>query len=397
MELPVKIAPIVIFLSALLNTNMVSATEIQFNGFASFVVGQTLEQDEALYQFDDALNFKSESRFGLQAHTELAQGLSATAQLIARGSDDFEAKFEWAFVSYKASANNTFSVGRIRIPFYRQSEYLETGYAYHWLRTPGNVYNSRFNSWDGIGWVNKHKLLKGAGQLQLQVGRLEDDELKVRPGEFAQIDLAGVVAEYKLRWQNWQARVGYLSTEISVVSTLNDFFAAAVAGVEQNGVNVPEQYIDNFLLEDDHLEFYSSSLFYDNARFFIGAEATQSIYQDLSINPDNNHYYLTAGLYDNEWTYHLSFGETDNKRRLHSELVSGLGLEEAQNAALASITQGFTSTAPLSGERSEFYSFGVNYQFDYSAIFKVDYTSYNHLNNPALDADLISFAIDLVF
>ena len=387
----------VMLITAALFSSFTSSAEIKFNGFASFVVGQTLEQGDELYEFEDTLNFKSESRFGLQAHVELSQGLTATAQLIARGSDDFGAEFEWAFLSYKPSANNSFYLGRIRIPFYLQSEYLEAGYAYHWLRPPGNVYNSRFNSWDGVGWVNKHNIYNGVGQFQLQLGHLQDDELRVRPREFASIDLSGVMAEYKLHWRNWQARLGYLTTEITVTSELNTFFDVAVSGLVQSGLTVPDAYIENFQLKDDNLTFYSASLFYDNARFFVGAETTKSVYQDLSINPDTAQYYVTAGVVNDQWTYHFSFGETDNKRRQYNELVKGLSLDAGQEAALSSLTDSFTSTAPLSGEQSEFYSVGINYQFHYSAVLKADYTRYQHRQDPSANAELISLAIDLVF
>ncbi|MGI5310395.1 hypothetical protein [Rheinheimera sp. WS51] len=70
------------------------------NGFASVKAGITTGSDEQLYGYDDTIDFKNESLIALQVKSDLGDKLSVTAQLLGRGSEDFEVGFEWAFISY---------------------------------------------------------------------------------------------------------------------------------------------------------------------------------------------------------------------------------------------------------------------------------------------------------
>lgn len=87
------------------------AAELRFDGFASFVAGQVLDKDElatdssgdpVLFRgFDDKLSFNENSLFAVQVRADLQDRLSATAQIIAKGNDGYDAKFNWAYLSYE--------------------------------------------------------------------------------------------------------------------------------------------------------------------------------------------------------------------------------------------------------------------------------------------------------
>jgi predicted porin len=49
-------------------------------------------------------------------------------------------KADWAFASYKLNNNVSVRAGRVRLPLYLASEYVEVGYAYPWVRPPAEVY-----------------------------------------------------------------------------------------------------------------------------------------------------------------------------------------------------------------------------------------------------------------
>ena len=66
--------------------------DIQINGFANLIGGMTLDDDESVYDYDSDFNFNPASVFGLQVRGDVSDKLSATAQLVGRGSDDYDAE-----------------------------------------------------------------------------------------------------------------------------------------------------------------------------------------------------------------------------------------------------------------------------------------------------------------
>lgn len=366
--------------------------EITFNGFASVIAGMTGGDDQIYLDYDDGLSFKNESKFALQASAPLGDGLSATAQMIARGSDDFAVEFEWAFLNYALSDYTQLKAGRIRMPFYYYSEFVDVGYAYHWLRAPDSVYNVPFNSWEGAAIVNTHTIGRADGQFQFQIGAFDDPEFQI-PGddERFNVEFEGIAAEYVLSYANIAARLGYIK-----VSNLNlDAPEQLLNAISGDGV--PQAYRDNILLEDDDADYLSASLFYNNGAYFIGVEGYTLDY-DLGINPDEEGAYITGGLRHNDWVFHLTYQIQEVTPRSHSELFEGAPVELFDT--YAPLTESFTSAGFLAGLDSTAISIGVNYHFNPSAVFKIDYTTYDDdVNAPGgeVDADLLSFGVDMVF
>lgn len=158
------------------------ATEIRFDGFASFVAGQVLDKDElvdpltgeevAFRGFDNRLDFQQNSLFALQARADLQEKLSATAQIVAKGSTDYEAKFNWAYLTYELTNEWTAKLGRQRIPYFMYSDFLDVGYAYHWISPPDTVYNlAGFDSADGVSLEHQTDLGDWTSRLTLMAGR----------------------------------------------------------------------------------------------------------------------------------------------------------------------------------------------------------------------------------
>jgi hypothetical protein len=135
-----------------------ASAEVRINGFASIVGGKSLDSDSTLYGYDDDITFKNESKFALQLSADLQEKLTATAQIIARGEDDFDATFEWAYVTYEYSDELQFSAGKMRVPFYKYSDFLDVGYAYRWVRPPKSVYGIPFSTYEGVSVVYSSQL-----------------------------------------------------------------------------------------------------------------------------------------------------------------------------------------------------------------------------------------------
>jgi hypothetical protein len=127
--------------------------DIAFNGFANIVGGVTTSSEDRLFGYDDNFDFKNDSLFALQATSDLGDGLGVTAQIIARGNDDWDPDFAWAYVSYDANDNWRFLAGRQRAPFYMYSDYLDVSFAYPWITPPNGVYDLPIDSFDGLGAI----------------------------------------------------------------------------------------------------------------------------------------------------------------------------------------------------------------------------------------------------
>jgi hypothetical protein len=137
------------------------AADVRFNGFASVVAGMTTSEGTAIVRnamnpaiidgttdatfvadnpssgvYDDDISFKPDTIFGLQVSADLGNGLSVTGQFTGAGGEDFDANVAWAYISYELNESWTMVAGRQRLPFFFYSDFLDVGYAYHWMRPP---------------------------------------------------------------------------------------------------------------------------------------------------------------------------------------------------------------------------------------------------------------------
>jgi hypothetical protein len=159
---------IITFLTAALLFSGAAIADVKFSGYGSIVAGKTLgtvddplnpgeKRDEIFTadfydvgQYNNDISFKAESIFALQAVMDLSSDFKVTAQLVAKGVDDFNPEFDWYYLTYQASENVTVMAGRRNIPMYYFSEYSEVGYAYPWMRPPSNLYWWQVTQFDGI-------------------------------------------------------------------------------------------------------------------------------------------------------------------------------------------------------------------------------------------------------
>ncbi len=139
--------------------------DINFSGFASINAGRVLSGDGApqydvpptfladyplVSAYEEQWSFKPESLFGLQVSADLTEGLSATAQFVSRGADDFSTKLEWAYVSYEINESWTLQAGKKRLPLFYYSDFYDVGYAYVWMRPPADNYTWQIFNYNGI-------------------------------------------------------------------------------------------------------------------------------------------------------------------------------------------------------------------------------------------------------
>lgn len=122
---------------------------VKINGF--FSAGISTADEDNVYtaagNLTDSENHTSNAIAGLQFDFTINDKTNAVLQLTASGlghKDALDAPgnvlAEWAYINYNFSENLNVRAGRLRLPFYLSSEYVEVGYAYPWVSPPGVVY-----------------------------------------------------------------------------------------------------------------------------------------------------------------------------------------------------------------------------------------------------------------
>jgi len=139
--------------------------DIQFSGFASINAGKVLSgtgvphydveptflADYPLVSaYGEEVDFKPETLMGIQIKSDLTEGLSVTAQIVARGANDFDATFEWLYASYEVNDSWTIQAGKKRLPLFYYSDFFDVGYAYVWMRPPADNYTWQIFNYTGV-------------------------------------------------------------------------------------------------------------------------------------------------------------------------------------------------------------------------------------------------------
>jgi len=368
----------VLFLSPL----AVDSAEIRFSGFATIAGGITFDDDQSLEGYDDNFSFNPKSKFALQAVTDLGDGWGITAQLLARGSETWNIDAEWAFLSYDASDNWRLIIGRQRVPFYMYSDFLDVGYAYHWIEPPNGVYSLPFDLVDGVGSIYNSSLGSFDSTLHLTYGRNQDE-----------VNLVGADREpdfwnlFSAAWtlnRDWLTlRASYAQTELTVPI---DDFDPLVGGWRAAGF---PQVADDILIVDDFGYFAGVGIIIDYEDYLVVAEYTE-VHPGDSVFPVQDSYYLSFGKRFDTLLVHLTYGADED---ISKSILGGVpsGVDPGLDFLIASTAGLFASQ----GEDSTFFTLGARWEVSDSVAFKAEFTKYD--DALASDASLMQFALSTVF
>lgn len=379
------------------------AAELRFDGFASFVAGQVLDKDE-LYEsnyrgYDDKIGFQENSMFALQVRADLQERLSATAQIAAKGKDDYEAKFNWAYLSYELSNEWTARFGRQRIPYFMYSDFLDVGYAYHWIEPPYHVYNlAGFDSADGLSieyqtdigpWTSRATAMVGRANTTLESAF--DSEVETEVSDILMVN-------WSMNYDWFTARVVYAQSDLTFD------FSALLEGVIfpqletafPGGLSMvlSESSKQEFAVTDDKVTFSGVGIAIDPGSFFFVAEATELGAEDSFLQEPSIQWYVSGGLRIGDFTPYITYERVesdyndDGIRRIMADQPAS-PLNAFQEAALKEI---MTANIP----EEAVYSAGLRYNFHPSAAFKVEYIAADNYRDDK-KPEAIAIAIDLVY
>lgn len=390
------------------------AGELRFDGFASFVAGQVLDKDELVGAnfrgYDEKLGFQNNSRFAVQARADLQDKLTATAQIVAKGANDYEAKFSWAYLTYQLTDEFTIKAGRFRPPLFIYSEFLDVGYAYHWILPPDSVYNLLgFDTADGV--MLTHQVDIG-GWTSAFSGVINRSTSPIANGS---VDSAN---GWSLTWdvnKDWFTfHIVYSASD----TTVNGAFDQLAAGLSQAGV--PDQAINNMMMDGDRGTFAGIGFGLDSGSLFAIAEYTELAVEDAYSADPAKRGYVSGGFRTGKWTV---FATVENVKAEYDRKALA-AISDPLNAKIAALTAALpylnSTTTPTANEartsiyglstlngvvtglfqnneRDEnIYSAGVRYNFHPSACAKMEYIQMDDKYRDKEPA-AVAMSVDLVF
>lgn len=355
--------------------------DIRFNGFASIQGGTTLSSSDRLYGYDNEIDFKNESLFALQTQADLGDRLSVTAQLMGRGSNDFNAEFEWAYLTYELNNQTRINAGRLRTPFYRYSDFMDVGYAYDWARVPNSVYNLDFNNLEGVSIVRFGQLGTVDSSLQFIVGSYSGiTNITPTPADVSIERAAG--ATWELTQGSFSTRVAYLTGKLTMVDQDGEL-SGLLALLSQSGFADTANQIS---IDDASSIFMGLALGYDNGSMVVSGEIVRARVSN-SVIPTQNGFYLSAGYRINSYTPFVSFERRDNDAK--AEIYQNLAESNPFRPGVMMAVESFNT-------KRDTWNLGSRYDFHPSAALKVQFSSEKDKVADRRD-QLLTVGIDLVF
>ncbi|MBL4799945.1 MAG: hypothetical protein JKY50_21310 [Oleispira sp.] len=414
---------IVILLLAM-STAHAESGDLNIYGFMSVGVAALDNNSVALDDFESDANFKQDTVLGIQISKQVNDSTTVTGQLVSRGIDDFKTEAAWAFISFEATESTTLRMGRLRVPFFYYSEFLEVGYAYNWVRLPNDIYGIPFSSFDGADLVQNFSLGSVDGYVQINYGRQNNDLTLFQDTYTADIkNLAGI--SLNLTQGDFGMRLGVQQTDMSLDSVTDpdltdayrelaiasatydampnevtggilvdannavnkkskdlrriDQAQSAAAGLVAAGMPISASTLDDFNFESKQANFYNAAFTYDNGDFSFITETTLLMYE-TGLLVDNRAWLASMAQRFSAVTIHLTYS---NSKDILASGEKG-DLQEALK---------------LEGE-DQSVILGLRYDYDVNTAVKFEVQHHDELVNQGEDGDqamLYSFAVDVIF
>lgn len=340
---------------------------LKINGFLTAGVasndGDPVE--DGFNKIGDNYSTSAVNKLGVQMTFEVADNISATAQMVSKGNKDYQLEAEWAYITYEATNDLRFNFGRQRIPYYLLSEYLDVGYALPWVIPPIEMYNIPISAFDGVSAIYGFELAQMNFTWHTYGGASGgySDQLEA---EFEQNQSWGTNLTAEVG--HWTFRLGFTSSHLdadpdqggtgsqlidalttaeeTLVPLMNASYAANVAGVNAlaglYGLNpyspaVGADWLGK--LENIQANYYSSGFMYDNGKLLVLGELS-NLNVDDTFQPVGDGGYLTVGYRFGKFMPYVTYAKfqtdskNDNQVRQMQEYVKTVG-DDAYLIALA--------------------------------------------------------------
>ncbi len=296
------------------------AIELNVSGFGSIIGTQVTGGDgyvahyPSMASYDDSFNMIEESRLGVQSSAVFDEKTSVTLQFTSRGSLDWGTNLEWFYLTYDVKPDLRLQAGRMRLPAYLYSDFMDVGFAYTFIRVPGDAYSVDAVNYNGLSLTYSTQLGTIDTSLQLYAGGETTDPNTlmsyIRAFEHRRdyTDLYGAVLNFT--YGPATLRTTYLSSHIE--ETALD--PASVPGF----VNPPGEF---------DIAFYDVALLLDLSPFNIVAEYNEYEYYTSWLG--------SVSYNTGKWTFHATASDFELNEAWESHSTYGMGLRYDINSNVA--------------------------------------------------------------
>lgn len=351
---------------------------LKINGFmsAGVAVGDGDEVTEPFYGISDNYSTKAVSKLGVQMTFQVSDNFSATAQLVSRGTNDYDINAEWAYLTYQATSNLRFNFGRQRIPYYMLSEYLDVGYALPWVFAPIEMYNIPVTAIDGVSAAYDFAIgpMNFTWHTYAGAGGGYSEQLEA---EFTQNQ--GWGTNLTATAGSWTFRAGYSQSNLyadpsqggsgaaliaaidagrdTLTPQMNALYAqasgqidalAGMLGIPTYSAPAPERWIGK--VEDIRTNYISAGFSYDDGKLLVMGEIS-NLSVDDTVQPAGDAGYLTVGYRIGKWMPHVTFAkfQTDSKNDKQVRQMQEYAETLANNAYLLAVGTNANIAMPGAG------------------------------------------------
>ncbi len=369
-----------------------SHADVAFHGYGQIVAGtvfsnnRTFPTESAGYKYHADPTFTPNSNFALQATAPLDNSISATAQILATGDNDFQPKFQWAYLKYQLNDTFALKAGRLQLPFYQYSDFQSVGEAYPWVLPPEAVYFSQAATYDGLNLSAEKSL--GDWYLYMQAIYGSFDETSADPVATAsgtvntQVfihshNLTGFTLDGSYNdWLSLRAAVFAEKLTISGDGTkdsngipINPLDQLAALGSVLGG-----EAQKQLVASDDPNIYYVASAQITRNNWLLIAEyqGLQSIAGASGVSPQISSEYVTVGYHFGKLLPLATFGHRNQWFRADKVKEA---LTPSQAAIFDPIVGGLAGN-PGFRDKDYFYEVGLRYDLTPTVALKLDYTFY---------------------
>lgn len=392
-------------LSLLLATGSLSAYEVELDGFASIVAGQVVKDDNTpdsfsapgtILGYSDNLSFTPDSLFAIQLFSDLKDGLTATAQIISKGEDDWQPELVWGFLTYQLSDSMRIKAGRSRAPFFLFSDSIDVGYSYPWINPPSDVYIlSGIDNYDGVNFEITHQITSWTSRLNFVAG-----------SSYTQIGISGRETDIEsdqIQSITWNINRDWFTLQMSMAKTnaTVDAYDELINAYELLQIPLTDEQLDLLTLTYDRTTFSGIGVYIDKHPWTWISEYTEIAIDNSPMQHDRAAWYSTVGYRWQRLTTHLTYGvskspiESTTRAFVNEQIMSRLATLPSDNSQVAELIE-TTEFAYLTDENVHSVGLGFRYEFHPAAAFK---TEIQNRHNKVSDThpNVVLMGIDIVF
>ena len=366
--------------------------EVQINGFASIVTGIAIEDETESDTSDGDSDYNErtvdnlqESKVALQWSADLGDGMRFVGQTMARGDSatGFQLNYDWAYFDFNVGDSSKLKVGRLRIPFYKYSDYLDVGYAYHWISPPADMYSLSFSNMDGISYQQNMEALGMDQSLTIAIGTYQG--ILSLGTEQVQSALENLITI------NWSATMG--DHEFTAAYAQADTYVPAAATAALAPAAGAES--DKVLINGDLGSFVGIG--YKGTFGDITIYSEYSIVKvDDSIFADTNGGYLGASYNMDDYTYHITYGMRKAEEKTYATGGVDLGAGASLNSTARFLGNGENTTITIGARKDIGNSSAIKVDLDLYTEDRVQTAAITAVSEEK-SATTLKFAIETMF